>query len=200
MRRKTVVTTGEVAAHCQVSYETVHNWIRAGHLNAHVTPGRRHRIVLDEFRRFLTAHGMPPYEMASPRKRKLLVVDDEAVLVKTITEFFEATGEYECAAAGDGFEAGLLVLTFGPDLVLLDLRMPQMDGFQVCRRLKSDPKTQPIQILVMTAYPEDGHLDKARACGADECLVKPFTLEALKQTVEALFEQHARRSRAVRTG
>lgn len=200
MRRKTLLTTGDVTAHCAVSYEAVNNWIKDGRLKAYTTPGGHYRIRLDDFHAFLKTYGMPPYETPQSRKRKVLVVDDKAELVRTIIEFLEATGEYECVSARDGFEAGLLVPTFGPDLVLLDLMMPQMDGFQVCRRLKADPKTQSIQILVMTAYPEDGNLEKARACGADECLVKPFTIGTLKQQVEALFAQHARRLRAVRVG
>lgn len=198
-REKTVISTGVVAAHCQVSYDTVKNWIRMGKLPAYATPGRRHLIRLEDFQAFLKTYGMPAYEAARPRKRKILVVDDHEELVQTIIEFLEATREYECAAASDGFEAGLQVMTFAPDLVLLDLRMTQMDGFQVCRRLKADPKTQHTLVLVMTAYAEERNLDKARACGADDCLVKPFTMEALKQQVEVLFEQHAR-PRAVRVG
>lgn len=142
---------------------------------------------------------MPPYEPSQSLKRKVLVVDDHEELVQTIILFLEATGEYDCAAAYDGFEAGLRVMTFAPDLVLLDLFMPQMDGFQVCRRLKADPKTQHVRILVMTAYAEKENLDKARVCGADECLVKPFTMETLKQRIEILLDKQARPS-SVRAG
>lgn len=184
---KTVITTGVVAAHCQVSYETVKQWIRQGKLPAYATPGRRHYIQIDDFRAFLDTYGMPPFDPGRSRKRKILVVDDEACLVQMITQFLTDTGDYECTSASNGYEAGVQVMAFRPDLVILDLIMPRIDGFTVCQKLKATPATQHILVLAVTAYPEDGDLETIIARGADACLVKPFTMQAMKQQVETLF-------------
>lgn len=186
-KEKTVITTGVVAAHCQVSYDTVKHWIRQGKLPAYETPGRRHYILIDEFKAFLKAYGMPPFEAPQPRKRKVLVVDDEAELVKTIMAFFEATGEYTCASAADGYEAGKQMMKFDPSLVVLDVIMPYLNGIEICRKIKTTLDTRHILVLAITGYPEEGYGEQVLAAGADDCLIKPFPLETLKQRVDALF-------------
>lgn len=197
-KKKTVISTGVVVAHCQVSYDTVKNWIHMGKLPAYATPGRRHLIRLEDFHTFLKTYGMPPYEGAESRKRKLLVVDDEADLVKAICAFFERTGQYACASAVDGFEAGMQVMRFGPDVVILDLIIPRLNGIEVCRKIKTIPDTQHILVLAITGHPEDRNVEKVLEAGADAYLMKPFTLETLKQQVEQVFEEHRRTSQARR--
>lgn len=197
MRHKTLLTTGEVAAHCAVSYEAVNNWIRGGRLKAYTTPGGHYRIRLDDFETFLAASGLPPFEEGSSHKRKLLVVDDQAEIVAAVMSFFRETGGYEVATASNGYEAGIQVVTFDPDLVMSDLMLPCMNGLEVCQTIKTTPATQHILVLAITGYPDEYPREQAVACGADGYLVKPFTMEVLKQHVEALFAQHPRRPRAV---
>ena len=87
-------------------------------------------------------NGMPLAEelQAGSGKLRVLVVDDEPAIRDLLSEHFTTrTPSYEVMTAADGFEAGRLVATFRPDVVLLDLRMPGMDGFQVCRTIKADP-------------------------------------------------------------
>lgn len=187
MKRHRVITTGTVASHCHVTYETVKNWIKQGKLNAFETPGGHHRILVDDFKAFLETYGMPPYEIREEGVRRLLIVDDDEVIVKNVADFFGTDANYECAAASDGYEAGLQVMRFEPDMIILDLVMPNIDGFEVCRKIKSDPDTQHIKILVVTAHAEEGQKEKIMACGADDFLAKPFTFKELKERVEALF-------------
>lgn len=197
MRRRTIVTTGDVAEHCQVSYETVKNWIRQDKLPAFETPGGHHRILIENFKKFLASYGMPPYEVVpeapepEDRKRKVLIVDDDVTLVTTLVDFCTKVAGYECASASDGFEAGMQVVSFEPDLVILDIFMPHMNGFEVCETIKSSSETKDILVLVITGHPEDGNMSNIYACGADDCLVKPFKLEELKQRMERLFAKRA---------
>jgi two-component system OmpR family response regulator len=86
----------------------------------------------------------------------------------------------------DGYEAGEMVSTFKPDLVILDLIMPGLDGFKVCRRIKSSPQTRDIRILGITGYPEDGNVSGIMECGADGCLIKPVNADDLCNNVEKL--------------
>lgn len=181
------ITTGVVAAHCQVSYETVKAWIRRGQLKAYTTPGRRHYVLLDDFRAFLEVYGMPPYDTPASRNRKILVVDDDRPIVGLINAFFEKLGGYECAVAFDGYEAGIQVLKFAPDLVILDLFMPSINGFDVCRNIKNTPETRHILVLAITGHLDEQHASNALAAGADACLLKPFLLETLHERVETLF-------------
>lgn len=187
MGKRTAVTTGEVAAHCQVTSDTVINWIKTGKLNAYTTPGGHRRIPLEEFRAFLQAYHMPPFAETAPARKKVLIVDDEPDITRILTRFLGKTAKYELAAARDGFEAGIQLKTFCPDVVILDLVMPQLDGFQVCKMLKSDPETAHIKVLVLTGYASDENLRKALESGADRCMAKPVTSKELAEKIEELF-------------
>ena len=184
MATKEILTTGDVAAHCHVSYETVANWIRAGKLNSFATPGRHRRIKMEDFRVFLRQYDMPPYGEDAAVATKLLVVDDEPEIVKLISSYFAKLPGYEVESATDGFEAGIQVERFKPDLLILDLLMPQVDGFNVCKMIKSNPATSHIGILVLTGFAARESLKRALECGADECMSKPFKLSDLKKRVD----------------
>ena len=186
---KALLTTGEVALHCRVSYETVNQWIKAGKLKAYTTPGRHHRIHAEEFRKFIAEHNLPPLEAPRADRFKILIVDDEPGIVQMIAKELTRTAEYELAIAADGFEAGIQVARFQPDLIILDLIMPNMDGFKVCQQIKSDPETQQMAILVITGYPTDENLQRALECGADYCLAKPLQLPELNKRVDALLSR-----------
>ena len=193
--RKTVLTTGEVARHCQVSSETVANWIRNGKLTAYKTPGQHRRIRLDDFAQFLHSHDMPPYlvdeSIADEPERRLLVVDDDPKVLELIVQYWQAKSGYEVVAARDGYEAGAQMIRFSPDVVLLDLLMPDMDGFKVCREIKTDPRTRSTLVIVMTGLQASGYLDRATDCGADYCIRKPFKLEQLASKVNELLDERS---------
>lgn len=186
MRKRTAVTTGEIAAHCQVTPDAVIYWIKTGKLNAYATPGGHRRISIEEFRAFLQAYNMPPFGEAVPAKRKILIVDDEPNVTGTIAKLLGKAEKYELAVARDGFEAGLQIMAFCPDLVVLDLMMPQLDGFQVCRRIKSTSATEHIKVLVLTGYPTDDNISNALECGADCCMAKPIKGDDLREKIKEM--------------
>ena len=193
MLPKPVLTTGDVAAHCHVSQETVANWIKKGRLEAYSTPGRHRRIRLDDFRSFLSDHGMPPVEQAVSDERRVLVVDDDASIVSMIVNFLSRDRRYVLDSASDGFNAGLQLVTFSPDLVILDLMMPYLDGFGVCERIKSSPQTSNVKVLVITGYVDRENIDRALNSGADCCLEKPFKVQDLKTQIEELLSHRSPR-------
>jgi len=117
---------------------------------------------------------------------RILVVDDEPDIVRVVTRIMQARG-HEVRTAEDGFEALDLVAAERPDVIILDLNLPRMDGFEVCRRLKGDPATRDIPIVMMTAaYVSVEDARKGAATGADEYVVKPFLREVLIHNVERL--------------
>ncbi len=194
MDPKPVLTTGDVASHCHVSQETVANWIKSGQLKAYKTPGRHRRIRLGDFREFLVEHGMPPLDMSSdlPHRPRVLVVDDDDAVVKLIVRLLEKEGRYDMATAADGFEAGIQIARFRPDLVILDLMMPHLDGFKVCSSIRSEPETSELAVLVVTGYDDDENLQRAREAGADYCMTKPLSMEALSKKVGELLASRVR--------
>ena len=188
MKRKTAVTTGDIAVHCQVSSMAVINWIKSGKLAAYATPGGHRRVSIAHFRAFLQAHNMPPLPEEVPAKRKILVVDDDPAVAAVTVKLLRQTKRYELETAGNGFAAGIQAVTFCPDLVILDLMMPQLDGFQVCKILKSTPETARIKVLVLTGYYSEENEKMALECGADACLGKPVKGDVLKEKVAELLE------------
>lgn len=180
------MTTGEIAAHCRVSYEAVSKWIKSGKLKAYTTPGRHHRVCRADFEEFLKEYNLPP--LAEPvLHRKVLIVDDDPAILRMLSTLFSKTGEYEVATAADGFEAGIQIAGNCPHLVILDLMMPNIDGFKVCRGIKSNPQTRQAIVVVLTGYATPENVRKALECGADCCLEKPVSLGDLEQKLAELW-------------
>ena len=192
MRDKSVFTTFEAAKLCHVSPLSIINWVNADRLPAFRTPGGHRRIRREDLVRFMRDTGMPvPEELREGSGRpRVLVVDDEASIRDVLSE--NLTGRspsYEVMTAADGFEAGRLVATFRPDVVLLDLRMPGVDGFQVCKTIKADPETSSTVVIAMTAYYTPETEARILECGALRCVVKPIEPSALATQIDALFAQ-----------
>ena len=123
--------------------------------------------------------------MNSPTKATILVIDDTPANVHVAMELLSAHG-FRVLVAEDG-EEGLERARLGmPDLILLDVMMPRMSGFQVCKRLKSDPKTKDIQILMVTALNELGDIEQASECGTDDFVSKPVNKVELQTRVKSL--------------
>jgi DNA-binding response OmpR family regulator len=116
----------------------------------------------------------------------ILVVDDEPDIVKMVSKIMESRG-HRVSVARDGEEALDAVGRDRPDLVILDLNLPRVDGFEVCRRLKHDPVTRPIPVVMLTAaYVTVEDAARGMGDGADEYVVKPFLREVLVHNVERL--------------
>ena len=191
MREKTVYTTFETARLCQVSPLSIINWVNAGRLAAFRTPGGHRRIRREDLVRFMQENGIPiPDELKDGSGRpRILVVDDDEGIRDTVAEFLTTRAKpYEVLTARDGFEAGRLVATFRPNVVLLDLRMPGIDGFQVCRAIKADPASSTTSVIAMTGYHTAETEQKILECGAIRCLAKPVEPEQLAGLIDGLFE------------
>ena len=98
---------------------------------------------------------------------------------------------YEVMTAADGFEAGRLMVTFRPDIVLLDLRMPGMDGFQICRTIKADPESTRAIVIAMTGYYTPETEARVLECGAIRCFAKPVEPSVLSGFIDSVVQQAA---------
>ena len=115
----------------------------------------------------------------------VLIVDDNPQNIELLQAFLESL-PVKIVTAIDGLDALQKVADHHPDLVLLDIMMPQMSGFQVCRRLKSDPKTRDIQVLMVTALNELGDIEQANEVGTDDFVSKPVNKIELLTRVKSL--------------
>ncbi|TVQ30594.1 MAG: response regulator [Phycisphaeraceae bacterium] len=115
----------------------------------------------------------------------ILVVDDNEQNLELLQAYLEEIGA-EIRPARDGIEAISAVEADQPDLILLDVMMPRMSGFQVCSKLKSDPATRDIPIVMVTALNEVGDIERAVECGADDFLTKPVHKLELVTRVKSL--------------
>ena len=187
MRQKDVLTTFEAAKLCRVSYNTIKNWIKRGLLNAYRTAGGHLRINGEDLRVFCREHGIPMDERAAPSPRKVLVVDDEESIRVAIQEALRDYPEkLEVYTASDGFEAGSFMESVRPDIVILDLVMPGMDGFKVCQSIRRSPALSHVKIMVLTGFGSERNVDRATELGADMCLSKPIDRAVLFENVGKL--------------
>jgi len=115
----------------------------------------------------------------------VLIVDDNPQNVELLCAFLESL-PVKIVTAADGIEALRKVADHNPDLILLDVMMPHMSGFQVCQRLKGDPKTRDIQVLMVTALNELGDIERATECGTDDFVSKPVNKFELLTRVKSL--------------
>lgn len=130
------------------------------------------------------------FSMSSPVKSRILIADDNPTNVELL-EVYLSDLECTIAVAVDGRDTLAKVASFHPDLVLLDIMMPKLSGFEVCKKLKSDPATRGIMILMVTALNELGDIERAVNAGTDDFLSKPVNkLELVKRVENMLKLRH----------
>ena len=118
---------------------------------------------------------------------RILVVDDEPQGAELLEAYLAGT-EYDVEIASDGEEAIRKVREFKPDLVLLDVMMPKISGFEVCKKLKGNPSTSSIMILMVTALNELGDIERAVQAGTDDFLSKPVNKAELLKRVDNMLK------------
>lgn len=121
-------------------------------------------------------------------KKKILLVDDEKDLVESVTMRLEHAG-YEVVPSYDGVDAFERVRKEKPDIIILDIMLPKMDGYKVCGLLKKDARYAKIPIVMFTAKAHDADEKLAREVGADAYIVKPFEAKTLLDKISELLAQ-----------
>ena len=179
MSMKTVFTTGEAAKICKVSQQTIIRCFDNGTLKGFRVPGSRfRRIPRDQLFAFMKDNGIPTDALESG-KRKVLIVDDDVELVELMVDVFERDGRFDVRSANNGFDAGMLVKEFRPDLVVLDVMLPDINGKEVCQRVRSDVNLEAVKIICISGMVEQDKIAELRVAGADDFLNKPFPIEKL---------------------
>lgn len=180
---KHYLTPNEAAALLMVAPATLRVWADKGLLKAHTTAGGHRRFLREDVDDFQRERNQNKGHSVDDGLR-ILIVDDDASLTRYLIALLKDIPGALTATAGDGFSAGRLVQTFRPDVVLLDLMMDGLDGFQVCRQIKSDPATRHIRVIAITGYPSAENIERILAAGAEICLPKPLDDEKLLALLE----------------
>ncbi len=179
MTTKTVFTTGEAAKICKVSQQTIIRCFDNGSLKGFRVPGSRfRRIPRDQLYSFMKDNGIPTDALESG-KRKVLIVDDDEELVELLNDVFARDRRFEIRTANNGFEAGMSVKEFRPDLVVLDVMLPDINGKEVCQRIRSDDSLESVQIICISGMVEQDKVAELKAAGANDFMHKPFNVDRL---------------------
>ena len=180
---KDIFTTHEVSKLLQVNPRSVINWIEQDLLKSYRTPGGHRRISRGDLLAFLRKHEIPIPSALTEEKLKVLIVEDEDSIVKVLTTFFERQDAYEVNSASDGITALIDIGRSHPDLIVLDILIPGVDGLEVCRRIKENPSNR-TAIIAMSGQPEVE--SKILQAGADCFLSKPLDLDRLLEESKRL--------------
>jgi len=176
-RMKTVFTTGEAAKICKVSQQTIIRCFDNGQLKGFRVPGSRfRRIPREALYRFMKDNSIPTDALESG-KRKVLFVDDDIELVELMNKVLDEDGRFEVRIASNGFDAGMMVKEYRPDIIVLDVMLPDINGKEVCQRVRADPTLEEVRILCISGMVEEDRIQELRLAGADQFMHKPFEID-----------------------
>lgn len=174
------LSTTRVAELLGVSAQTIANWIDDGKLPAGRTPGGHRRVSPRDLLAFLAERGLPvPDGLVDRRPTVLVVEDDPQVGPWLVLRLTTVRPDLRVLLAGDGFQAGELVATERPDTVLLDIYLPGLDGYEVCRRVKERSATRDTTVIAMSANDTPEVREAILAAGAAAFLPKPIDFARL---------------------
>ena len=176
-----LLTSNEVGTLLQVNRRSVNNWVRQGHLRAFRTPGGHRRIKIADLINFLKKQEIPiPDPLRTLTRRRLMIVDDDAAQLRAIARMLKPHAALlDVLLLGNGIDALVEIGGFDPHVVIIDLYMPQLDGIEVCRRLKSLDRTRNVTVIVTSAQLTPNKEQEALEAGASQCIGKPLTVESL---------------------
>ncbi|MCH8921924.1 MAG: response regulator [Planctomycetes bacterium] len=188
---KTVFTTGEAAKICKVSQQTIIRCFDSGQLKGFRVPGSRfRRIPRDLLFSFMKENGIPTDALESG-KRRVLIVDDDEDLVELIADHLERDGRFEIRTANNGFDAGMMVKEYRPDIIVLDVMLPDINGKEVCQRVRGDKTMEDVRIICISGMVEEDKVADLREAGANDFMHKPFEVEKLIDRICELLEIEA---------
>src|SRR5712692_1877826 len=173
-------TTHDISRLLQVDPSTVSKWIDKGILMAFRTPGGHRRVRSNDLRTFLIVHQMPvPDELGSSVVRLLIIDDEKPVLDGLKRAFKPYSAQVDVTTTTSGVEALLLVAEQKPHGMLVDLNMPDLDGLEVCRRIRIRKPLEAVKLITMTARLSPELVDQSIKAGAIACLPKPIDVQVV---------------------
>ena len=179
MSKKIYLTQDEAARLLMVSPGTLHQWAQNGWIKSHSTSDSQYRFLYHDLEYFAHERGLTLTHDDNSSIR-ILIVDDDLQLSGYLRELLSGLdNKIEVETAYDGFDAGGKIQTWQPHILLLDLMMPGLNGFDVCHHLKSNPSTRSTRIITMTGYHTPENVERILNAGAEACMAKPLDTDTL---------------------
>lgn len=207
------MTTGEAARVCGVAVQTIIRWIDRGVLCGLRIPGSRaRRVRIEDLISFMHHYHLPLDRLcaflregdllsesvlerladhgitiqAKVGRLRVLLVDDDQAILSMLGDLFEKDGRFEVATAQSGFEAGTRFAEFRPKVVVLDYRLPDINGDRVCETIRSHPVLKNTGIIMVSGSVDPDDIRHLRAAGAHDFLRKPFVFRELLAAIEKI--------------
>jgi len=181
---KKFFTTFDVAELCGVVHTTVIRWIEEGKLTAYETPGGHRRIPAEHLLRFMKNLNIPIPQSLSETPVSVLVIDDEEPVLKMIQNIMKHyLPDIQVRICLNGIEALVAIGKQPPDLIIMDVIMPEMDGIQMCQRLKASPETSAIKIIAMSGKKLSQEQLQFITQNTDYFMQKPFSPQFLAEKI-----------------
>ncbi len=177
------ISIPKAAEKCGVDRRTMWRWVKSNKVPSFVTPGGHHRILLTDIERLLKQDGSS--KNSYKNEATILIVDDDKSVRKTLKQRLRLQN-YNVETAPDGFKAGIKVQALKPDLIILDLMMEGIDGFEVCRTIRGDDSLRDIKIMIMTGFDTLENKNRALQEGADDYLPKHVDYKTLIEKIQTL--------------
>lgn len=187
MTYKKPLSVGQVAEICRVSKKTVLNWIYDGGMKAFTTYGGHYRIWPANIKKFLDSTGMDiPFDFVDDRTTHILIIDDDLDFSNILKSAIIAElPDVEVSTTDDGYEGLMMIGELKPQLVILDIKMPKIDGFQVLDLLKTRKLEQDVKVLVITGYLDPATKEQLSQTVADHWMDKLTDINTMIKTITA---------------
>ena len=179
--------TNEAAKYLGVSRSSLANWIRQGLISGGTTPGGHYRFTSEELDRFAIERGLNiPGTSSAADVSRILLIEDDPDFREYVVEALEVFSGFELKEAADGVKGALLVGSWEPDLIILDIRMPNMNGLEFCKLLRENYGDDGIKVIVASAHLSPDVKTDLERLGVDLILEKPVRLEKLVAAIQQL--------------
>lgn len=180
--------TGEIAKITGISQKTIKNYCTQGKIKSEKTPITNYRrISRQNLVRFLEENSIPLDILDGKSGKKVLVTDDDKKIVKLVTEYLKNIDEsFIIDTASNGYEACIKAGVLIPDIMILDLNMPKVDGFEVVRNIRTIEETKHARIIICTGYASEENRKTLEEFGVSLIIEKPVKFEEFKKAVSML--------------
>lgn len=177
--KKSVFTTGEVAKICSISQQTVIRCFDSGKLGGFRVPGSRfRRIPRTHLIKFMRENNIPIQDL-DPATKRVLIIDDDRAIVELLSEVLGEDGRFEVRTGLTGFQAGVLARGFLPDVILLDFKLPDINGNVVCATIRETAELSHTKIIIISGVADRDEIEQLTRAGADAFIKKPFDIHAV---------------------
>ena len=179
------LTSNAAAKYLGASRSSLTNWVKQGLLVGGLTPGGHHRFTIEDLITFAEKRGMEiPGNKAADEVTRILVVEDDEGFREYVKDALDIYDGYELKEAEDGLKAAMLVGSWKPDLIILDIRMPNMNGVEFLHMLRNESDIKDVKVIVASAHISAELRSKIESLGVEMILDKPVRLAKLVAVIE----------------